>query len=96
MPDDGPVPHLFYCIRSTEDASGLEQLQQAAQEGRIVLHVHESAQGNRLRSQDLAKVMTQDGSRSAHVVMCGPDGLVKSMRAAMRTLGVLGPRFAGR
>jgi predicted ferric reductase len=88
MPDDGPVPHLFYCIRSTEDASGLEQLQQAAQEGRIVLHVHESAQGNRLRSQDLAKVMTQDGNRSAHVVMCGPDGLVKSMRAAMRTLGV--------
>jgi predicted ferric reductase len=88
MPDDGPVPHLFYCVRSIQDASGLAQLQQAAQEGRIVLHVHASSQGHRLRSQDIANVMSPDGYSTAHVVMCGPDGLVKSMRTALRTLGV--------
>jgi predicted ferric reductase len=88
VPDDGPVPHLFYCVRSTTDASGLVRLQQAAQEGRIVLHVHASSQGNRLRAQDLAAVITKDRRRSTHVVMCGPDGLVKSMRTVMRSLGV--------
>jgi ferredoxin-NADP reductase len=53
-----------------------------------VLHVHASSQGHRLRSQDIANVMSPDGYSTAHVVMCGPDGLVKSMRTALRTLGV--------
>lgn len=87
MPDDGPIPHLFYCVRFRHDAVALRELESAAQEGRIVLHVHASSEGNRLSSDDIAAVMGRDGLTNAHVVMCGPDGLVKSMRTAVRSLG---------
>jgi predicted ferric reductase len=87
LPDDGPIPHLFYCVRTRQDAVALAELEQAAQEGRIVLHVHASAEGQRLRPDDIAAVAGPDALVNTHVVMCGPDGLVKSMRAAVRALG---------
>ena len=87
LPDDGPIPHLFYCVRTRQDAVALAELEQAAQEGRIVLHVHASAEGQRLRPDDIASVAGPDALVNTHVVMCGPDGLVKSMRAAVRALG---------
>ncbi|CAB4559422.1 unannotated protein [freshwater metagenome] len=86
-PDDGPIPHLFYCVRHRHEAMALGELEQAAREGRIVLHVHASAEGHRLSSEDIAAVAGPDALVHAHVVMCGPDGLVKSMRSAARALG---------
>ena len=86
-PDDGPVPHLFYCVRTRQDAVALTELEQASREGRIVLHVHASAEGQRLQSDDIAAVAGPDALVNTHVVMCGPDGLVKSMRTAVRSLG---------
>jgi predicted ferric reductase len=84
---DGPIPHLFYCVRYRQDAVALRELENAAREGRIVLHVHASSEGHRLSSDDIAAVVGPNGLEHAHVVMCGPDGLVKSMRTAVRGLG---------
>jgi predicted ferric reductase len=87
VPDEGPIPHLFYCVRYRQDAVALQALEQAEREGRIVLHVHASSEGNRLSSDHIATVAGSDGLAHAHVVMCGPDGLVTSMRTAVRGLG---------
>lgn len=87
VPDDGPIPHLFYCVRYRQDAVALRELEDADREGRIVLHLHASSEGNRLRSDDVSAVVGPEGFAHAHVVMCGPDGLVKSMRTAVRGLG---------
>ena len=87
VPDDGPVPHLFYCVRYRQDAIALRELEQAEQEGRIVLHVHASSDGNRLSSDHIAAVTGRDGLAHAHVVMCGPHGLITSMKTAVRDQG---------
>ena len=83
----GPVPHLFYCVRSRDTAPGLDELEEAHDNGRIVLHVHASAEGHRLRPVDLERTFGEDGLRNSHVVMCGPTSLIKAMRPAVRSLG---------
>lgn len=88
-PTTGVVPHLFYCVRSRSDAPGLAELESADRDGRIVLHVHASDDGRRLQPHDLKRVFGPAGLRDAHVVMCGPTSLVKSMR---RVVGELGAR----
>jgi predicted ferric reductase len=87
LPGDGPTPHLFYCVPSRQNAPAIEMLETAAQEGRIHLHVHASDERNRIQPQH---VMTATGGRqlkNAHVVMCGPDSLVKSMKIGLRRHG---------
>lgn len=84
----GPRPHLFYCVRSLAEASGLDDLQQAHADGRIHLHVHSSADGNRLRKQDILKLTNDRDLTNAHVVMCGPDSLIKNFRSVFRSMGV--------
>ena len=82
-----PVPHLFYCVRSRDSAPGLPELEEAHRDGRIVLHLHASAEGERLQPDDLERVFGAHGLRNAHVVMCGPMSLIKAMRPAVRSLG---------
>jgi predicted ferric reductase len=84
---DGPAPHLFYCVKSRDDAPGLAALRTANCEGRIILHLHASNNGSRLRADDLVRTFGSGGLRGAHVVMCGPTSLVKSMRGVTRELG---------
>lgn len=84
---DGPTPHLFYCVKSRDDAPGLAALETAEHEGRIILHLHASNDGSRLRADDLVRTFGSGGLRGAHVVMCGPTSLVKSMRGVIRELG---------
>ena len=86
-PGDGPIPHLFCCVKSRGDAPGLSDLERADREGRIVLHVHASDEGRRLGASDLERTFGRDGLRRAHVVMCGPSSLVKAMHRAVRALG---------
>jgi predicted ferric reductase len=87
LPDNKPTPHLFYCVPSRKNAPALTTLEQAAHEGRIHLHVHASDEKNRL---EVHHVLTEIGSvqlQTAHIVMCGPDSLVKSMKRGLRQHG---------
>jgi predicted ferric reductase len=86
-PDAVPLPRLFYCVRTREGASGLDMLEQAGQEGRIRLDLRVSAEGSRLGEDVLRREYGENGLRGAHVVMCGPDALVRDMQRAVRSLG---------
>lgn len=81
------VPHLFYAVRSRKDAAGLEELETAHNEGHIRLHLYISQEDSRLCADDLRKEFGGDGLRGAHVVLCGPNSLVRSMTKVVRSLG---------
>lgn len=83
----GVVPHLFYAVRSREEAPELHELEAAHREGRIVLHLYVSGEGQRLTSHDIVTCFGNDGLRQAHVVMCGPSSLVRQMTTVVRSLG---------
>jgi predicted ferric reductase len=85
--DGDVIPHLFYAVRSREDAAGLAELKAADSVGRIVLHLHVSGEDRRLCSEDLHKVFGSGGLRGAHVVLCGPEAMVRDMSNAARKLG---------
>jgi predicted ferric reductase len=84
---DGIVPHLFYAVRSRDDAPGLQELTEAARAGRIVLHLHVSEEGTRLNADHLFAEFGENGLQHSHVVMCGPDALVQDMTKTVRSLG---------
>lgn len=86
--DRNERPVLFYCVRSRNNAPGLEHLQHAAGEGLIDLHLHVSSEGNRLKSEDVFRTVGADGLTNAHVVMCGPSSLIRAIRPALRHHGV--------
>ena len=86
-PNDGPTPHLFYCVPSRHQAPAIDVLETAAREGRIHLHVHASDEKNRLAPHHVLAETRSDHLRNAHIVMCGPDSLVKSMKSGLRTKG---------
>ena len=62
-------------------------LETAAREGRIHLHVHASDEKNRLEPHHVLTETSSEHLRKAHIVMCGPDSLVKSMKSGLRTKG---------
>ena len=86
-PGHGPTPLLLHCVRSRHDAPGLADLERAAAEGRIDLRVLASEEGNRLTVDGLRQHLGGRDLRSTHVVMCGPEPLVRTMAAACRDLG---------
>ena len=86
-PNDGPTPHLFYCVPSRHQAPAIDVLETAAREGRIHLHVHASDEKNRLEPHHVLTETSSEHLRKAHIVMCGPDSLVKSMKSGLRTKG---------
>jgi predicted ferric reductase len=85
--DDGPTPHLFYCVPSRDTAPAITALEQAAHEGRIHLHVHASDEKNRIHPDHVLTATGTSNLENAHIVMCGPDSLVKSMRTGLRHYG---------
>jgi predicted ferric reductase len=85
--DDGPTPHLFYCVPSRDTAPAITALEQAAHEGRIHLHVHASDEKNRIQPEHVTTAIANQDLNSAHIVMCGPDSLVKSMKSGLRQYG---------
>ena len=84
---DAPTPHLFYCVPSRENAPAIAVLEQAAQEGRIHLHVHASDENNRIHTDHVLTATGASDLANAHIVMCGPDSLVKSMKTGLRHHG---------
>ena len=85
--NDGPTPHLFYCVPSRQNAPAIELLEIAAREGRIILHVHASDEKNRIQPDDVINAIGAGNLRNAHIVMCGPDSLVRSMKSGLRRHG---------
>ena len=86
-PGQGPTPHLFFCVRSRDNAPGLAALEVASSEGRIHLHLHCSDENNRLTASHIETAVGPNGLRNAHVIMCGPSSLVKATKIAVRSLG---------
>jgi predicted ferric reductase len=87
VPDSGPTPHLFYCVPSRQNAPAIEMLEAADREGRIHLHVHASDEKNRLQPDHVISAIGGSRLQDAHIVMCGPDSLVKSMKSGLRRHG---------
>ena len=87
VPDGHPAPHLFFAVRSRADAPGLVDVERAAADGRVVVHLHVSDDDCRLCAADLEGEFGEAGLVGAHVVMCGPDALVRDMTQVVRALG---------
>ena len=87
LPEDGPTPHLFYCVPSRQNAPAIEMLEAADREGRIHLHVHASDEKNRLHPDQVISAIENEKLHNAHIVMCGPNSLVKSMKSGLRRHG---------
>jgi predicted ferric reductase len=80
-------PHLFYAVRTRSEAAGLDEVMQAHADGRVVLHLHVSDEKTRLCEDDIRSTFGNNGLASAHVVMCGPESLVRNMTKIVRDLG---------
>ena len=87
LPEDGPTPHLFYCVPSRGNAPAIEMLEVAEREGRIHLHVHASDEKNRLHPDQVISAIENEKLQNTHIVMCGPNSLVKSMKSGLRQHG---------
>ena len=85
--EDGPTPHLFYCVPSRQNAPAIELLEIADREGRIILHVHASDEKNRIQPDHVVNAIGAGNLQNAHIVMCGPDSLVRSMKSGLRRHG---------
>ena len=85
--DANNPPVLFYCVRSREDAMGIELLEQANREGRIDLQIIASAEGQRFTKSTLSDQFGPNGLKGGHVALCGPKRLVAAAAKAGRNLG---------
>ncbi len=88
IPDDRfDAPELFYAVRNREDSAILAELEDASRRGLINLHLHVSSENARLSPETLHSKFGPLGLRGTHVALCGPDGLVRDMTAAVKSLG---------
>ena len=62
-------------------------LEAADREGRIHLHVHASDEKNRLQPDLVISAIENEKLKNTHIVMCGPNSLVKSMKSGLRQHG---------
>jgi ferredoxin-NADP reductase len=62
-------------------------LEAADREGRIHLHVHASDEKNRLQPDHVISAIDSSRLQDGHIVMCGPNSLVKSMKSGLRRHG---------
>ncbi len=91
--DENPV-HLFYAVKSREQAAHLHELEAiAAATPQFHLHLYESAKNHRLSAQEI--VHTTDAEvEETSVAFCGPSGLRESLRKDFIRLGLPKKRFA--
>ncbi len=81
------TPDVLFATRTADTDPLVARLRQAEQEGQINLHLFESSAGNRMSPDALEQLFGPDGLIGAHVALCGPDALVRSMANAARRLG---------
>lgn len=77
----GERPVLYYAVRDEQQAMAIETLRAAANRGVIDLEVCASSEGRRFSEAVLIDRFGRDGLRGAHLAVCGPAGLVTSVRA---------------
>ena len=89
---EAEAPKLLYCVRVAADATAIDELRAANDDGRIRLHIFESGSGSRFTADGLAGVVLGEASAGdqlldTHVAICGPTSLVADAAAAARGLG---------
>ena len=85
--DSDNPPVLFYCVRTRDDAMGIELLDRAHRDGKIDLQIIASADGQRFTKSTLADHFGPKGLKGGHVALCGPKSLIISAEKASRKLG---------
>ncbi len=80
-------PTLFYCVRSVEDAVGLDALRAAEAQGRLKLVICSTSTGTRFSRSTLVDHYGEQGLRDAHVAVCGPASLVATAHDAALSVG---------
>ena len=73
-------PTLFYAVRGENSAMAIDVLRSAADRAIIDLVICDSQQGRRFSGELVLERMGADGLAGAHVAVCGPNGLVASVR----------------
>ena len=84
LPEDRPT--LIYAVQREDDATAIEVLRRARDDGRIRLEVVASADGRRL-DEELFEGLVGGDLSGAHVAACGPKGLVAMVERTARRLG---------
>ena len=88
----GPV-HLFYCIRSRDEAPHLDEIEAAAKaKPNLTLHLVVSGEGKRLDAEMIASEVGGD-LQNAKVAFCGPVLLRNALQNGLRRHGIAGRRF---
>ena len=85
--DAADRPTLFYCVRDVDDAMAIDRLREAERNGQLHLVICSSADGTRFGETTLVDRFGPDGLRNAHIAVCGPAGLVSSVRATGSAMG---------
>ena len=80
-------PMLVYCVRARAEAMALDELEQAAADGRIRLSLHVSDEGSRLDTSELAHVFGRADLAGVDVAVCGPAALVSAVGRDAHRLG---------
>jgi len=83
----GDRPVLLYCVRSRQEAMAAETLERAANDGRIRLEWFESSAGRRFGSETFAELLGGKDLSEAHVAVCGPSGLIQTVKDVVFGLG---------
>lgn len=83
----GQRPVLYYAVRDRGQAMAIDTLQAAADRGVIDLEVCASTEGHRFDEALLIDRFGADGLHGAHMAVCGPAGLVTSVRRLGASLG---------
>lgn len=83
----GVVPRLVYVVRRAEEAIGLDELRDAAGSGSLGLQLVVTAQAGRPTAASMGHWFGAEGVAGAHVALCGPAGLVRTMARAAATQG---------
>ena len=88
----GPV-HLFYCIRSRDEAPHLDEIEALAKaKPNLTLHLVISGEGARLNADMIAQEVGTDLT-TAKVSFCGPVLLRNALQSGLRRHGITGRRF---
>ncbi len=87
LDSDEVVADLLFATRTAATDPLVTILREAERAGQINLHLFESSAGNRMSPESLEHLFGSQGLDNAHVALCGPDALVRSMATAARNLG---------
>ncbi len=93
LPADAPEVHLFFCVKSREDAPHLSELEAVVKEKQnLYLHIISSANGQRLSPSVLAGCVPSDLSET-RVSFCGPLSLRRTMQSGLSRYGLRSKNF---